>query len=106
MLPCEKLRILRQKLDSNDTTTDEVANAYLANAGRIVVNLAFPFGTGNEVVPDKYAYEQIEIALYLLNKRGAEGEISHSEGGISRTYEAADIPVSLRSRITPRVGGF
>lgn len=106
MLPCEKLRILRKKLDSNDTTTDEVANAYLTEAERIVVNLAYPFGKGNEVMPDKYSYEQIEIAVYLLNKRGAEGEISHSEGGISRTYEAADIPVSLRSRITPRVGGF
>lgn len=102
----EKLAILRKMLDNDDTTSDEVANAYLDAAEKAVIALAFPFGNGTETMPSKYEYEQIEIALYMLNKRGAEGEIAHSEGGTSRTYETADIPVSLRVRITSKAGGF
>lgn len=106
MTDAEKLAILRSMLDSGDTTTDAIANAYLAAAERAVINIAYPFGNGSEVMPEKYEYEQIEIAVYMLNKRGSEGELAHSEGGTNRTFETADIPVSLRSRITSHAGGF
>ena len=102
----EKLNILKAMLDEGDTTSDEIANAYLLAAERAVTNLAFPFGNGTELMPEKYDYEQIEIALYMLNKRGSEGELAHSEGGTARTFETADIPVSLRCRITAKAGGF
>ena len=102
----EKLSILKDMLDEGDTTSDEIANAYLHAAERAVVNLAFPFGNGTELMPEKYDYEQIQIALYMLNKRGSEGELAHSEGGTARTFETADIPVSLRCRITAKAGGF
>ena len=106
MTDAEKLAVLRKMLDSGDTTTDEIANAYLAAAAKAVVNIAFPFGDGTEEMPEKYDYEQIEIALYMLNKRGAEGENLHIEAGTHRSFETADIPVSLRSRITAHAGGF
>lgn len=106
MTDAEKLTILRSMLDSGDTTPDDVANTYLDAAEKAVINLAYPFGDGSEVMPEKYDYEQIEIALYMLNKRGAEGEIAHTEGGTARTFETADIPVSLRTRITAKAGGF
>lgn len=102
----EKLARLRKKLDPADTTSDEIANAYLKMAEEAVINLAFPFGNGTEVMPEKYENVQIEIASYMLNKRGAEGEIAHTEGGTTRTYESADIPVSLKARITATAGGF
>ena len=102
----EKLTILKAMLDEGDTTSDATANTYLAAAKQAVINLAYPFGDGTEEMPSKYDYEQIEIALYMLNKRGSEGELAHSEGGTNRTFETADIPVSLRCRITSNVGGF
>ena len=106
MTDAEKLTILKSMLDSGDTTTDDTANAYLAAAEKAVINLAYPFGDGAELMPEKYDYEQIEIALYMLNKRGAEGENLHIEEGIHRSFEVADIPVSLRARITAYAGGF
>ena len=106
MTDAEKLAKLRLMLDEGDDTSDEIANAYLDAAEKAVINLAFPFGDGKEVMPEKYDYEQIEIAVYMLNKRGAEGELAHSEGGTTRTFETADIPVSLRCRITSKAGGF
>lgn len=106
MTDVEKLAILRKMLDDSDTTSDDTANTYLAAAEKAVINLAYPFGNGNEVMPEKYEYEQIEIAAYMLNKRGAEGETAHTEGGTSRTFETGDIPISLRARITAYAGGF
>lgn len=102
----EKLAILKSMLDNGDTTSDEIANAYLLAAKQAVINLAYPFGNGSEEMPSKYDYEQIEIALYMLNRRGSEGETEHTEGGTSRTFEVADIPISLRCRITAYAGGF
>lgn len=102
----EKLATLRKMLDEGDTVSDDTANTYLAAAEKAVINLAFPYGNGTEVMPEKYEYEQIEIAAYMLNKRGAEGETAHTEGGTSRTFETGDIPISLRARITAYAGGF
>lgn len=106
MTDVEKLAILRKMLDDSDTTSDDTANTYLAAAEKAVINLAYPFGDGTEEMPEKYDYEQIEIAAYMLNKRGAEGETAHTEGGTSRTFETGDIPISLRARITAYAGGF
>ena len=102
----EKLATLRKMLDEGDTVSDDTANTYLAAAEKAVINLAYPFGDGTEEMPEKYEYEQIEIAAYMLNKRGAEGETAHTEGGTSRTFETGDIPISLRARITAFAGGF
>ena len=104
MTDTEKLNALLIKLDGDVSTG--IANAYLKAAERTIINLAFPFGTGKETMPERYENEQIEIAQYFINKMGAEGELSHSEGGVTRTYGSDDIPASLRARITPKVGGF
>ena len=101
----EKRNELMKMLD-DESVTVTIADAYLKAAERAVINLAFPFGKGDETMPEKYEYEQIEIAAYFINKMGAEGETEHIEGGTHRHYESGDIPGSLRARITPHVGGF
>ena len=106
MTDADKLAILRSMLDPGDTTSDAIANTYLLAAEKAVINIAYPFGDGTETMPEKYDYEQIEIAVYMLNKRGAEGETDHTDGGNYRTFENGDIPTSLRSRITAMAGGF
>ena len=55
-------------------------------------------------MPEKYNTVQLEIAAYMINKRGAEGEIVHLENGVSRHWEKGNLPTSLISRITPMVG--
>lgn len=100
----EKRNKLMAMLDDNVSV--KIANAYLEAAEKAIINLAYPFGKGDETMPEKYEYEQIEIAAYFINKMGAEGEIEHIEGGTHRHYESGDIPGSLKARITPFVGGF
>jgi hypothetical protein len=98
----EKLAMLKAMVDSSDS--DDILSIYLKLAGRKIIDKAYPYDSDVEDVPSQYATLQCEIAAYLLNKRGAEGETSHSENGISRSYENADIPSSMLKRIIPFVG--
>ena len=96
----EKLVILKRITGETD---DEVLSTYLSLAAGVVLTHAYPYG-GVEEVPAQYDNVQIDIAAYMLNKRGAEGQTSHSENGISRSYENADIPSSMLKVVTPHVG--
>ena len=80
---------------------DELLLMYLTDAERAIVNRLYPMDDTDCTIPDKYESRLVEIATYLYNKRGAEGEISHNENGISRTYESASIPDSMLSDIIP-----
>lgn len=82
----------------------EVVSAYLYLAGQKILARAYPYDRSVTKVPPQYEHIQIEGAVYLLNKRGAEGETSHSENGVSRTYENADLPDSLINSIVPMCG--
>jgi hypothetical protein len=98
----EKLQLLKALVGESDT--EEVLLAYLKIAGRKILNRAYPYGTEETDVPPRYDFLQCEIAAYLLNKRGAEGQTGHSENGISRSYESADVPESLIGDVTPMAG--
>lgn len=97
MTDAEKLTMVQAMTGEED---DEVISAYLYMAGRKICSLAYPFEDVSEV-PARYEHIQIDAAVYLLNKRGAEGETSHSENGISRSYENADLPESMLRSIAP-----
>lgn len=101
----EKLTMLRVMVEADsEDWTDEILLTYLNISAQKIINKAYPYGNTIEVVPTRYEMLQCEIAAYLLNKRGAEGELSHSENGISRSYENADVPNSMLDVITPFCG--
>lgn len=101
MTDANKLAMLEKMTGESD---QDVLSTYLLLAKNIVVTKAYPYGTGAEEVPTPYHTVQVEIAAYMLNKRGAEGETAHSENGVSRSYEDGDIPPTLLRRITPMAG--
>lgn len=96
----EKIAVLRGMVDDEDS--DSVLSVYLKIAGERILRKAYPFDATIKKVPDKYDMLQCEIAAYLLNKRGAEGQTKHQENGISREYEDADIPSSMLKGIIPQ----
>ena len=98
----EKLTYLRAMVGGSDA--DEVLSIYLTVAGKKIIARAFPYDDTVTEVPSKYDTLQCEIAAYLLNKRGAEGQTQHTENGISRQYENADIPSSMLKVVTPHCG--
>lgn len=82
----------------------EVVSAYLYMAGQKILSLAYPYDHDITEVPARYEHVQIDAAVYMLNKRGGEGQTAHSENGISRTYESADLPETMLRGIVPMCG--
>lgn len=60
-------------------------------------------GLLDEPMEQRWNMKQIEIAVYLYNKQGAEGETEHNENGVDRKYESASIPESMLADISPVV---
>lgn len=107
MATLDKLSTLKVLLNGMaDMPSDDVLNVYLTIAEQKVLNRLYPYATDYSelVVPEKYSLLQCQVAEYIINKRGAEGQLGHSENGINRTYESGDIPKSLLMQITPYVG--
>lgn len=98
MTDVDKLVMLRGMTGEEN---EEALITYLGIAGDKICRKAYPFSRTVKVVPEQYGFVQVEIAAYLLNKRGAEGQTAHSENGITRTYENADIPSTLLRDIIP-----
>ena len=102
MTDVEKLTALKAVVGGSDT--DEVLSTYLTFAGSKIIAKAYPYQNDISEVPAQYAHLQVEIAAYMLNKRGAEGQTSHSENGVSRSYENGDVPPSMLKAVIPYCG--
>lgn len=89
-----------------DPRLDAFAQHYLEVAKGEVVSHLFPYDDGASWadVPERHHARTVEMAVYLINRRGSEGETSHQESGTSRSYESAGIPKSYFSGMVPKVG--
>lgn len=88
-----------------DTATDDLLFYLLEQAEGIVLNRRFPFGPPDgATVPTAYEHIQLQIAVELFSKMGAEGQTAHNENGVNRSWEAGDISPSLLRRIVPMIG--
>lgn len=85
-------------------TDDAVLSAYFDFAESEMRYHLYPFSAGKEDIPERYHNRVLEVAIYKLNKRGAEGEIMHVEGGVQRKYENPETPTSMYRGIHPFVG--
>ena len=101
----DKLQTLKTLIGVDDSEDDLLLTLLSLAEGKILERL-YPYDHSKETMPTRYAGKQIEIAAYLYNKQGAEGQTAHSENGISRTYESADVPESMLRGIAPFVGGI
>ena len=101
----DMLRALMEDGDPDEVISPLVLSYYLDLAGQIILSKLYPFdGQANgKEVPERYDGLQVRIGAYMLNKRGAEGEIQHIENGIHRNYGSADVPESMLKEIVPFV---
>lgn len=109
MTDIDKLTLLKTMVNppiDDENWSDGILLSYLRLAGRKIINRAYPYDDSIDIVPKKYETLQCEIAAFMLNKRGAEGQTSHSENGVSRSYENGDVPESMLSEIVPHCGVF
>ena len=102
MTDSAKIAVLETMLGEDDAGP-EVLSAYLELAAQKILNRMYPYKTdyAGIVVPERYEWIQLNVACYLYNKRGAEGQIQHIENGIHRNYGDADVPDNMMKDITP-----
>ena len=102
----QKIDRLRRRMEDGDPDEiiePDILGDYLDDAEAIIMSKLYPF-EGQAVrksMPARYDGLQLRIAVYWLNKRGAEGEIQHIENGIHRNYGSSDVPEQMLKEIVP-----
>lgn len=76
------------------TTAIEKVEAALLDAEETILNY-----TGRSELPERLIGVQAKLAIISINQEGAEGENSHSEGGVSRTMDA--LPEDVLKQLRP-----
>lgn len=100
----KKIEMLQTLIgDFNHEESQDTLFVYLEMAGAKILERLYPYRENWDglKVPDKYSMLQLKIATYMLNKRGAEGQIQHIENGIHRNYGDADVPENMLSDLVP-----
>jgi hypothetical protein len=97
----EKLKVLI----SPDTASDSLLSYLLEQSEGIILNRRYPFGAP-EGATLSALHEQIQlrVAVEIFSKMGAEGQVMHTENGVTRTWEDGEISPSLLKTIVPVCG--
>lgn len=94
--------------DDNTIATSDLLTVYLQIACGKMLERLYPYDTAktDSDIPERYHTLQCELAARLYIRRGGEGEISHEENGVNRSYGSVD-DEDILSRLTPfaKVGG-
>ena len=95
-----QLEILKAWLP--DVTNEALLESALERAKLGILELRFPFGYDEtQDLEAQYKGLQVDWAIELISKMGAEGETAHSDQGVQRVYECGDVSNSLKRRVVP-----
>ena len=97
MTPLERFKLLA---GITDDSQDGLITALLSDAEDSVHDYI-----GRDVVPERLVSVQVQLAVIAYNKRGAEGESSRSEGGISQSFDGLPPELLARLKNYPRKAG-
>lgn len=92
--------LARLKLRTNEPN-DAILEDCLESARAAIMARRYPYQDWPCEMESRYLDLQFRCALDLYNRIGAEGQLSHSENGISRGYESSWISESLLQEVTP-----
>ena len=95
----EKLVMLKALIGTTKLDDDALL-VYLMLAGEKVLRRCYPCAASTQAytVPERYETIQVELACNEVVKRGAQGQSSLTDNGVSRVFESEDV---LLRRIVP-----
>lgn len=74
-----------------------LVGAYLNSAKSTVLRRLYPYGIPDgAIVPPQYEMLTCNLAVRYILRRGGEGEITHNENGVNRTYQSVNDEDLLR----------
>ncbi len=101
----EMIDRLRARLTDNGVApSDAVLTDCIESAKHAILSRRFPYGEYPNEIEDRYVDLQYRLAIELYTRRGAEGELSHSENGISRTWDGSWASSQLLNEVVPFAG--
>ena len=92
----ERVDTLRKML--GEEVDSETLSIYLRRATQKILNHRYPFGTTEVEVEPRFEQELLELTIVLYNQIGAEGQKSHNENGVQRTWRSEN---EILQSITP-----
>ena len=103
MTDAQKLNMVKTLLeDGGEMPSDTKLNAYIELAGKEILNWIYHL-VGNmpdgAEVPAEYEVTQIYAVVAGYTHAGAEGQRTHNENGISRTFVYADMLDYIRQNV-------
>ena len=108
MSQLDNMKILLD-IDTDDSSQDTRLQLELDYAASFITDIRNSWDLtdpDNPVVSveNKYLGTQVELAIQSYSKRGAEGESSHNEAGVSRSYSNGGLySTATVNQIIPRV---
>lgn len=102
------LALLKSKLLIDGSEQDALLEVLIEQAKDIVTKEYFGYADIPEqwVFPESFTYVGLEVATYLYNKVGIEGQVSHKEQGIERVYAEGGVPRHLFDQLPRKVKAF
>lgn len=101
----EMIDRLRERLTDNGVVpSDAILTDCIESAKHAILSRRFPCGDYPDDVEPRYEDLQYRLAIEIYNRMGAEGELSHSENGISRSYDGSWASSQLLNEVTPYAG--
>ncbi len=102
MTDAEKLTYTTALCDNDPEATEALVSTLLKEAKLAILVRRFPFGfTEDTEVETRYEGLQCKLAARYFFKRGAEGEKTHNENGINRSYDSSN-EEDLLQEVTPK----
>lgn len=98
----QKVQMIQQLITDMTVTSEEI-RSYLALSADRIINRIWPFGGAPMAWPSQYDLVQVQLAVRMIARKGGEGEISHSENGVSRTYDSVD-DEDILNQLAPYAG--
>lgn len=96
-----KIEQIKVMLGEDSICVDtDVLRVYLNLAKEKILNKRYPFRTDITEVEERFDNLHCELTIALYNQQGGEGEKSHSENGVSRSWRTvAEILEEIPSQV-------
>ena len=108
MTDAEKRTMVKTLVENDPVATDEVVAVYLTSAHSAMLERLYPLHPEKTVedIPARFDTIQCELAARYFLRRGGQGEMTHEENGVNRTYDSVD-DSDILEKLTPfaKVGG-
>lgn len=87
-------------LEEGEELNEGLICAYLDVAKNQILSRLYPFDPSQTEIPAQYEQTQCELAARKYFRKDGEGEISHNENGVNRTYGSVN-DEDILARIVP-----